>query len=138
MKPKVSVIIATHNHAATIGDCIDSIWSRSFTGVEVIVVDVNSTDSTKEMLLEMAEDDAQVTFLADGMGSLGHARNMGMNHARAPYIMFLEPEDVLHKHINSNQTLPFSLCWKMVWYLVKVKQETSYGYPDHRKTPGCA
>ena len=95
--PKVSVIIATHNDVEQIGNCVDMIWSRSFADVEVIVVDVNSTDGTKELLAEMASEDENITYLSDGMGSMGHARNMGMNHARAPYIMFLEPEDVLHK-----------------------------------------
>ena len=89
---KVSVIIATHNNADTIGNSIDSIWSRSFRDMEVIVVDVNSTDGTKDLLLEMAAEDPQVTFLADGMGSLGHARNMGLDHARAPYIVFADPD----------------------------------------------
>ena len=66
--PKVSVIIATHNNVATIGDCIDSLWSRKFNEVEVIVVDVNSTDGTKDLLAEMAAEDEHITYLADSRG----------------------------------------------------------------------
>ena len=91
-RPKVSVIIATHNNVETIGECIDSIWSRSFSEIEVIVVDVNSTDGTKDLLSEMSAEDHQIIFLADSIGSMGHARNVGMNHARAPYIIFAESE----------------------------------------------
>lgn len=91
-RPKVSVIIATHNNVETIGECIDSIWSRSFSEIEVIVVDVNSTDGTKDLLSEMSAEDHQIIFLADSMGSMGHARNIGMDHARAPYIIFADPE----------------------------------------------
>lgn len=90
--PKVSVIIATHNNVKTIGNCIDSLFSRTFTDIEAIVVDVNSTDGTKDLLMEMAEEDDHIIFLADSMGSIGHAKNIGMDHSRAPYIIFADPE----------------------------------------------
>ena len=90
--PKVSVIIATHNNVKTIGNCIDSLFSRTFTDIEAIVVDVNSTDGTKDLLMEMAAEDDHIIFLADSMGSLGHAKNIGMDHARASYIVFADPE----------------------------------------------
>ncbi|WP_207637311.1 glycosyltransferase family 2 protein [Oribacterium sp. NK2B42] len=90
--PKVSVIIATHNNVKTIGNCIDSLFSRTFTDIEAIVVDVNSTDGTKDLLMEMAAEDDHIIFLADSMGSIGHAKNIGMDHARAPYIIFADPE----------------------------------------------
>lgn len=95
--PKVSVVIATHNSADHIGNCIDSLYSRYFSDVEIIVVDVNSTDGTKELLEQMSSEDEKITYMSDRMGSLGHARNVGMNHARAEYIVFIEPEDVLHR-----------------------------------------
>ena len=53
VRPKVSVIIATHNNVDTVENCIDSIWSREFADVEVVVVDVNSTDGTKDLLAQM-------------------------------------------------------------------------------------
>ena len=91
-RPKVSVIITTHNNVDTIEECIDSIWSRTFSEIEVIVVDENSTDGTKDLLSELSAEDHQITYLADSMGSMGHARNIGMDHARAPYIIFADPE----------------------------------------------
>ena len=96
-RPKVSVIIATHNNAEQIGDCVDSLWSRSFSEIEVIVIDVNSTDGTKEVLAKMASDE-QIIFLADSTGSIGHAKNTGMNWARGEYVIFVEPEDFVHRN----------------------------------------
>ena len=95
--PKVSVVIATHNNAENIGECIDSLWNGSFDEIEVIAVDVNSTDGTKDILADMAASDEQITFLADSMGSLGHAKNIGMDHARAPYIIFAAPDGFFHR-----------------------------------------
>ena len=94
--PKVSVIIATHNNVETIENCIDSLFSRTFSDIEVIVVDVNSTDGTKDLLLKIATEDDRISFLADSKGSIGHAKNVGMDHARAPYIVFADPEGYFH------------------------------------------
>ena len=96
-RPKVSIIIATQNNEPVIGNCLESIWSREFSGVEVIAVDLNSTDGTKELLAEIASEDERVTFLADSMESFGHAKNMGMNRARGEYILFMDPGDEFHK-----------------------------------------
>ena len=95
-RPKISIIIATHNSADYIEGCVDSILSQSVEEFELIVVDVSSDDGTKDILEELAREDARVTFLADGMQSLGHAKNMALDHARAPYVLILEPEDYLH------------------------------------------
>ncbi len=80
-KPKVSVVIATHNNSETIEECIESLWNGRFNDIEVIAVDVNSTDGTKDILSEMAAEDDRIIFLADSLGSMGHARDMGMSHA---------------------------------------------------------
>ncbi len=95
--PQVSVIIATHNNAEHIEECLNSIFHQTLQAFEVIVVDVNSVDGTKEFLLDAAGKDTRVTFLTDGMGSLGHAKNTGFNHARAPYVLFVEPDDYIEQ-----------------------------------------
>lgn len=96
-RPKVSVIIATHNDEYVIGNSIESVWSNEFPAVEVIAVDMNSTDGTKKELAEIAAGDEQVIFLADSMGSIGHAKNTGMDRARGEYIIFMEPGDEFHR-----------------------------------------
>ena len=93
--PKVSVIIATHNNEENIGECLDSILSPAFSDVEVIAIDVLSTDGTKDILMETSKEDDRVTFLADSMGSIGRAKNIGLGRARAPYVVFVNPEDYL-------------------------------------------
>lgn len=96
-KPKVSIIIATHNSVETIEECIDSIFRLSFSEIEVIAVDVNSTDGTKDLLFDMAAEDERIVFLADSIGSMGHAKNVGLDHARAPYVVFADPKGYFYK-----------------------------------------
>lgn len=94
-KPKLSVVIATHNNIEHLGECLDSVMCQAFSDIEVILVDVLSTDGTKELIEETARNDERVVFLADSYGSLGRARNAGIDRARAPYIIFVEPEDYI-------------------------------------------
>lgn len=101
-KPKVSVIIATQNDTESIGRWINTVLSQSLKDYEVIIVDVLSTDGTKDYVRNLAEMEEKVTFLADSFGSRGHAKNMGMNYARGEYIIFVEPDDYLE-----NDTLKY-------------------------------
>ena len=95
---KVSLIIATHNNAETISNCIESIWCRDLKDIEVIAVDVNSTDGTKEILAKIEAEDENVIYLADSMGSIGHAKNIGLGHASGDYLIFVEPGDDFHSN----------------------------------------
>ncbi|WP_074889359.1 glycosyltransferase [Butyrivibrio proteoclasticus] len=50
----ISVIITTHNNVdTTIEECIESLWNGIINEIEVIAVDVNSTDGIKAVLSEM-------------------------------------------------------------------------------------
>lgn len=44
--PLVSAVIPTHNRAADIGRCLDSLVAQTFRQFEVIVLDDGSTDGT--------------------------------------------------------------------------------------------
>ena len=94
--PKISVLIATYNNAGNIDICLQSILSQPLEEIEVIIVDAGSTDGTKDFVEEKTILDERVTFLTDSYGSIGHAKNMAFNHAAAPYVIFVEPDDQIH------------------------------------------
>ena len=45
----VSVIVPTKNSERTLAKCLDSIRNQTYKSIEIIVVDNNSIDSTKEI-----------------------------------------------------------------------------------------
>lgn len=47
--PLVSIIIPTRNSAQFLGACLTSIINQTYKNIEMIVVDNNSTDKTKEI-----------------------------------------------------------------------------------------
>jgi glycosyltransferase involved in cell wall biosynthesis len=51
----VSVIIPTYNSSRTLEKCLESIKNQSYKNIEIIVVDNNSKDNTKEIALKFTD-----------------------------------------------------------------------------------
>jgi GT2 family glycosyltransferase len=87
---KLSVIIVAYNNAATIRDCLDSVFDDppSFP-FEVFVVDNASTDKT----LKVVEDFPQVTLIKNRQ-NLGFARanNQAIKRSTGDYILLLNAD----------------------------------------------
>ena len=49
-QPLVSVIIPTYNAAATLRDALESVVNQLYLKIEIIVVDYQSNDDTKEIV----------------------------------------------------------------------------------------
>ncbi len=93
----VSIIITTKNEADHIGHCLESIRSQDYAGdkVEVIVVDNNSTDATKEIA---ASQGAQVYDFGPERSA---QRNFGVSKAAGRYILYLDADMQLSKTVVS-------------------------------------
>ncbi len=89
--PAVSVIIATYNRAALLSETIESIFNQNFKNFELIVVDDGSTDDTQEMLKGYG---AQLRYLRQENSGPSAARNLGVRHARAPWISIQDSDDL--------------------------------------------
>jgi glycosyltransferase involved in cell wall biosynthesis len=53
--PLVSVIVPTKNSANFLAECLSSVKNQSYKNIEIIVVDNNSTDKTKEIASEYTD-----------------------------------------------------------------------------------
>jgi GT2 family glycosyltransferase/glycosyltransferase involved in cell wall biosynthesis len=63
--PLVSILIVTYNSSEFIGPCLDSIRrNTAYPNYEVIIVDNNSTDNTKDLLQQHAALDARIHVIA--------------------------------------------------------------------------
>jgi len=93
--PKVSIIIVTHNSEEIIKDCLNSVYSQEFKDFEVIVVDNNSEDRTKEFI---KENFPQIKLI-ENKKNLGFckANNQGIEISQGKYVLTLNSDVILEK-----------------------------------------
>ncbi|NHM14406.1 glycosyltransferase family 2 protein [Xiamenia xianingshaonis] len=91
----VSVVVPVYNIRAFVGECLESIASQTLAGVEIVCVDDGSTDGSAEALDEAARLDGRIRVIHQENGGLSHARNVGIEAAGAPIVMFVDGDDML-------------------------------------------
>lgn len=96
MRPKVSVVIGTHNHAHFLPECLRSVKEQDYDDYEVIVVDNGSTDDTKNVVDKLAWGKLRYSYQQD-TGSIAGSRNTGIHLAKGEYIAFLDSDDLWYK-----------------------------------------
>lgn len=95
MPPPVSVIITTKNECANIGNCLSSVRKQTYSqeDIEIIVVDNNSTDETKDIA-------RQHTDKVYNYGPERSAqRNFGVRQASGKYILYLDADMALSANV---------------------------------------
>lgn len=94
---QVSVVVIGYNDAAHVADAVRSALAQGPAVHEVIAVDDCSTDDSAEVLAALAAHDPRVRVVrrAANSGGCGTPRNDGIDAAAAPYVMFLDSDDVL-------------------------------------------
>ena len=92
--PEISVIIPSYNHAAYIGDAVESVISQSCTDFELIVVDDGSTDNSLEVLSGFS--DPRLRVLTQPNQGAHAAINRGLREATGEYLAILNSDDLYH------------------------------------------
>lgn len=90
--PLLSVIVPTFNGATTLVEAIESIRAQQVS-VEIILVDDGSTDDTPQLIETLAHADDVIAIRQDNRGPAA-ARNSALPFARAPFLAFLDDDDV--------------------------------------------
>ncbi len=93
-RPRLSLVILTRNEEDNIGSCLSSVAGQTTQEIEVIVIDAASTDATVERAEAAREGFPMDLHLVahDRPISIGHARNLGVELARAPVVAFLSAD----------------------------------------------
>ena len=89
---KISVVTATWNCAATLGDCLDSVAAQSHPDCEHIVIDGASQDGTLALL--QARHSQLAVLLSEPDQGIYDALNKGIARATGDVVGFLHADDV--------------------------------------------
>lgn len=94
-----SIIIPHYNIPELLGRCLKSIPIRD--DVQVIVVDDNSDNNQDypESIPELRRKNVEFYVTKDGLGA-GHARNIGLSHAKGKWVIFADSDDFFSDNIS--------------------------------------
>ena len=98
MRPLVSVIVPVYKVEDVLARSLDSLCRQSLKEIEIILVDDASPDRCGEICEEYANRDSRfhVIHHPENRG-LSAARNTGIAHATADYLMFVDSDDWVHE-----------------------------------------
>jgi cellulose synthase/poly-beta-1,6-N-acetylglucosamine synthase-like glycosyltransferase len=83
----VTVLIPARNEAGTIARCLESVLAQDYTHLQVVVVDGESTDGTRDVVQDVIARDHRVEMVSDGRRSIPAALNTGLAHARGRWLV---------------------------------------------------
>jgi chlorobactene glucosyltransferase len=100
-RPAVSVIIAAHNEAGTIGKCLERVLLQDYPDLQVLVANDRSTDATGQIVRDVAAGHPNVRCidvrdLPDGWLGKTHAVSVAAAEATGEYLLFLDSDVELH------------------------------------------
>jgi glycosyltransferase involved in cell wall biosynthesis len=88
--PRVTIIVASYNGEAFLGETLESAFAQDFDSFEVVFVDDGSEDGTAEIAQSFP-----VRYVHQSNQGLPAARNSGLALARGEFIAFLDDDDLL-------------------------------------------
>ena len=91
--PTISVIMSVYNGESYLKDSIDSILNQTFNDFEFIIVNDNSNDSSKEIILSYADE--RIIYLENKQNiGLASSLNKAIKKAKGIFIARMDDDDI--------------------------------------------
>ena len=93
----ISVIMPCYNAEAYVAEAIESVLQQTYPQVELIIVDDGSTDTSAQIIKQLADRHPdRISLLFQTNSGPYAARNRGLAHANGNFIAFLDADDTWH------------------------------------------
>jgi glycosyltransferase involved in cell wall biosynthesis len=96
--PLISIIIPTKNEERNLGKCLGSILNSSYKNVEIVVVDQNSSDTTKQIARKFGATVINVEA-TDKYIPPSNSRNIGFKASKGDYIYHIDADMELKSNL---------------------------------------
>jgi len=92
---KVSVVIPVYDTEKYLEKCIESVLNQTLQDIEIIIVNDGSPDESLNIMKRYAEQDNRIVIFDIPNQGVDVARNIGIEHAKGDYILFLDSDDYI-------------------------------------------
>jgi glycosyltransferase involved in cell wall biosynthesis len=92
MKPLVSVIVPSYNHAHYISHTLSSVINQTYKDLEIIVIDDGSSDNSYQIISQ--QTDCRIKLVRQENQGAHAAINLGISMAEGEYISILNSDDL--------------------------------------------
>ncbi len=90
----ISVVVCTYNRLSMLQQCLASLDAQTVAPKEILIVDNNSSDGTREWILNQAPRQPLWVYEFESNQGLSHARNRGWRKARGEFVAFLDDDGI--------------------------------------------
>lgn len=90
-EPLVSIIVPVHNDEDTIKRCVNSLVKQTYSKLEIILVENNSSDKSSELCDSFK--DSRINVIHSSEQGVSRARNTGLKIANGEFITFCDADD---------------------------------------------
>lgn len=117
---KVSIVTVSYNSVATIEQTIRSVLNQTYKNIEYILIDGNSTDGTKDVILKYK--DSIATFISEPDEGIYDAMNKGIRQATGDIVGIINSDDwyetdavekVVYNFEKNNAELIYGTMWNI-------------------------
>ncbi|WP_312947689.1 glycosyltransferase [Agrobacterium sp.] len=91
---EIDVIIPVFNGERYIQYAIHSVQKQTLSAARIIVADDGSTDKTAEVVTSFMSSDPRITYLNLAHEGVSSTRNAGIRASKAPFVAFLDADDI--------------------------------------------
>lgn len=96
--PLVSVLVPSFNHRNFIEECIESVYNCGYPNLQVVVIDDNSSDGSKELLKKLKEKFDFELIIKEHNKGLVDSCNLGLStYVKGKYYKLVASDDILIK-----------------------------------------
>ena len=98
----VSIIIPVYNAEKYIFKCLKSVLNQTYTNIEVIIIDDQSTDKSLEICTKIQKEDSRIKIYMQSHSGVVVARKKGIINSSGEYICFVDADDFVKNTLIEN------------------------------------
>jgi len=128
IKPKISVITVTRNHATFLETCMISVAGQTYRNIEHIIIDGDSSDDTARMVSSFMKSNPHIQFYSEPDSGIYDAMNKGILKSSGEWIYFLGSDDIFYRDdvLDHFVNHPLYRTGTVIYGNVKVKGDASW------------